>query len=71
MKEIIERKQIDHLRGVLKSNGYPDWILWDLRDNNNNEQAEERSEEVKEAPLPHHAQRPQQHWWDVRLMKLT
>ena len=65
MKEITERKKIDHLRGVLKSTGYPDWILWDLRDNNNNEEAEERSEEVKEA------QRPQQHWWDVRLMKLT
>ena len=27
----------EHLRGALKCNGCLDWILWDLRDDNSNE----------------------------------
>ena len=25
------RKELEHLRGALKCNGYPEWILWDLK----------------------------------------
>ena len=51
------RKEIEHLRGALKCDGYPDWILLDLRNDNNNEREKEGeiSEEVKE--LPHKERR--------------
>ena len=37
--------------GVLKCNGYPGWILWDLKDENNNGKEEgKKSEEVQVTP---------------------
>ena len=45
------RKEIEHLRGALKCDGYPDWISLDLRnDNNEREKEGEISEEVMEIP---------------------
>ena len=37
-----------HLREALKCNGYPDWILHHLRDDNINEGEVKRSQELKE-----------------------
>ena len=42
------RKALKHLRGSLKCNGYPDWILRELRDDNSDEGAVKRLELVKE-----------------------
>ena len=42
------REELEHLRGALKCNGYPDWILRELKDENNNRKKEgKKSEEVK------------------------
>ena len=42
------RKELEHLRGVLKCNGYPDWILRELKENNSDEGKVKRPEPVKE-----------------------
>ena len=42
------RKELEHLRGVLKCNGYPDWIMRELRDDNSDEGEVKRPEPVKE-----------------------
>ena len=48
MKERIEEK---NLKGALKCNGYLDWILWDLKNENNNRKEEgKRSEEAQVTP---------------------
>ena len=45
------REELEHLRGALKCNGYPDWILWDLKNENNNRKEEgKRSEEAQVTP---------------------
>ena len=41
-------KELEHLRGALKCNGYPDWILRELRDDNSDEGEVKRPESVKE-----------------------
>ena len=35
------RKELDHLRGALKCNGYLEWILRDLKEENNSESEKE------------------------------
>ena len=35
------RKELDHLRGALKCNGYPEWILRDLKEENNSDSEKE------------------------------
>ena len=42
------RKELKHLRGSLKCNGYPDWILRELRVDNSNKGEVKRLELVKE-----------------------
>ena len=42
------RKELEHLRGVLKCNGYPDWILRELKEDNSDEREVKRPEPVKE-----------------------
>ena len=45
------REELEHLRGALKCNGYLDWILWDLKNENNNRKEEgKRSEEAQVTP---------------------
>ena len=45
------RQELEHLRGALKCNGYLDWILRDLKNENNNRQEEgKRSEEAQVTP---------------------
>ena len=35
------RKELEHLRGALKCNGYPEWILRDLKEENNSDSEKE------------------------------
>ena len=42
------RKELEHLRGALKCNGYPDWILRELKEDNCDEGEVKRPEPVKE-----------------------
>ena len=42
------RKELEHLRGALKCNGYPDWILCELKEDNSDEGEVKRPEPVKE-----------------------
>ena len=42
------RKELEHLRGALKCNGYPDWILRELKEDNSDEGEVKRPEPVKE-----------------------
>ena len=42
------RKELEHLRGALKCNGYPDWILRELKEDNSEEREVKRPEPVKE-----------------------
>ena len=35
------RKELDHLRGALKRNGYLEWILRDLKEENNSDSEKE------------------------------
>ena len=35
------RKELDHLRGALKCSGYPEWILRDVKEENNSDSEEE------------------------------
>ena len=42
------RKELEHLRGALKCNRYPDWILHELKEGNSDEGEMKRSESVKE-----------------------
>ena len=35
------RKELDHLRGALKCNGYPEWILRDLKEENKSDSEKE------------------------------
>ena len=45
------REELEHLRGVLKCTGYPDWILWDLENENNNRKEEgKRSQQAQVTP---------------------
>ena len=45
------RKELEHLRGALKCNGCPDWILQELKDENNDRKEEgKRSEEAQVTP---------------------
>ena len=45
------REELEHLRGALKCNGYPDWILPELKDENNDREEEgKRSEETQVTP---------------------
>ena len=48
MKREDKRKELEHLRGALKCNGYPDWIVRELRDDNSDEGEVKRPESVKE-----------------------
>ena len=43
------RKELKYLRGALKCNGYPDWILRESKEGNSNEGEVKRSEPVKES----------------------
>ena len=38
------RKELEHLRGAMKCNGYPGWILRDLRDDSSKEKEVKRPE---------------------------
>ena len=42
------RKELEHLRGALKCNGYLDWILRELKEDNSDEGEVKRPEPVKE-----------------------
>ena len=39
---------MEHLRGALKCNGYPDWILRELKEDNSDEGEVKKTEPVKE-----------------------
>ena len=60
------RKELEHLRGALKCNGYPEWIVRDLKEENNSDSEKEvetsgetvetsRKEKSKKIPvvIPH------------------
>ena len=42
------RKELEHLRGALKCNGYPNWILRELKEDNSDEREVKRPEPVTE-----------------------
>ena len=42
------RRELEHLREALNCNGYPDWILRELREDNSDEGEVKRLEPVKE-----------------------
>ena len=44
------RRELEHLRGALRCNGYLDWILRELKEDNNDEGEVKRLEPVKETP---------------------
>ena len=45
------REELEHLRGALKCTGYPDWILRDLKNENNNRKEEgKRSQQAQVTP---------------------
>ena len=57
------RKELDHLRGALKCNGYPEWILRDLREENNSESEKEVETSGETMSVKHQGKQCQ---WNIR-----